>query len=176
MLSSIYRIAGGNFGEIYTFPADRVERNLFNDGTTGMLESADLGNAVNPVTAGFTTSGTIDTIKARGMLNCGISGDRPGFANFNTEQGVWEGMDVDLCIALASSLFDGDINRVVFLPVEEDTDAGSGFTLLNSGEVDVLAGALWTLENDVREPTTNSGFSFSRPYFYGPVNDTRYAF
>lgn len=176
MLSSIYRIAGGNFGEIYTFPAGRVERNLFNDGTTGMLESADLGNAVNPVTAGFTTSGTIDTIKARGMLNCGISGDRPGFANFNTEQGVWEGMDVDLCIALASSLFDGDINRVVFLPVEEDTDAGSGFTLLNSGEVDVLAGALWTLENDVREPTTNSGFSFSRPYFYGPVNDTRYAF
>ena len=72
-------------------------------------------------------------------------------------------MDVDLCKALASGLFQGDTEAVEFVELVELED----FVKLTSGEIDVMTGALLSIVNDVKEPTTGMGFAFSQPYFYG---------
>jgi len=93
--------------------------------------------------------------------------ERPGFAEKmvnNTLASTYRGMEVDFCHAVAASLFQGDMMAVEFIEVETRSD---GFALLSNGSFDILAGATWNLENDVREPTTGHGFAFSQPYFYG---------
>jgi hypothetical protein len=64
---------------------------------------------------------------------------------------------------LVAALFNSDDGLVEFV------DAGeNGYVRLASGEIDVLAGATWSLENDVWEPATSMWFAFSTPYFYKP--------
>ena len=78
------------------------------------------------------------------------------------------GMDVDYCIALAGSLFGGSEGSLEFVSLDSQSD---GFRKLADGEVDVFAGGTWNLANDINEPTTGLGFSFSQPYFYGFSDD-----
>lgn len=75
---------------------------------------------------------TLDTVKARGTLNCGIS---TGFAGFSLadSRGEQRGMDVDYCRALAAAVL-GDATKVRFVPLT----AQNRFTALQAGEVDVL--------------------------------------
>ena len=75
---------------------------------------------------------TLDTIKARGVLNCGVNVGVAGFS-LPDSQGIWRGMDADLCRSLSAALF-GDPEKVRFVPLT----AVQRFTALQSGEIDVL--------------------------------------
>ena len=86
---------------------------------------------------------TIDAIKARGQLNCGVNPSLPGFAAADS-QGVWSGLDVDVCKALAASLL-SDASKVKWVPL----NASQRFAVLQSGEVDILSrNTTWTLTRD----------------------------
>ncbi len=75
---------------------------------------------------------TLDAVRARGQLVCGIHQGVAGFAQPDS-RGVWHGLDVDLCRGLAVAIFN-DVNRVRFIPLS----ASTRFTALGSGEIDVL--------------------------------------
>ena len=49
-------------------------------------------------TAAF--AGTLDDVRAKGFVQCGVSQGLPGFSNPD-EQGNWTGIDVDVCRAVA---------------------------------------------------------------------------
>ena len=75
---------------------------------------------------------TVEAIKKRGILVCGVDTGVPGFsAQDNT--GKWQGLDVDYCQALAAAVL-GDPAKVRYVP----TTAAARFTILQSGEIDVL--------------------------------------
>lgn len=75
---------------------------------------------------------TLEAVKARGQLVCGIHTGIAGFA-LPDSRGTWQGMDVDLCRGLAVAIFN-DPSKVRFVPLSSSTR----FTALGSGEVDVL--------------------------------------
>src|SRR3954453_17454493 len=75
---------------------------------------------------------TYDAVKARGTLNCGVNVGVAGFS-LPDSQGVWRGMDADLCRGVAAVMF-GDPSKVRFVPLT----AVQRFTALQSGEIDVL--------------------------------------
>jgi general L-amino acid transport system substrate-binding protein len=75
---------------------------------------------------------TLEAIKARGQLVCGIGTGVAGFG-LPDSRGVWQGMDVDLCRGLAVAIFN-DREKVRFMPLSSSTR----FTALGAGEVDVL--------------------------------------
>ena len=77
-------------------------------------------------------SPTLDAVRARGNLNCGIHTGVAGFA-LPDSRGVWQGFDVDLCRGLAAAIFN-DPSKVRFIPLSSSTR----FTALGSGEIDVL--------------------------------------
>jgi general L-amino acid transport system substrate-binding protein len=89
-------------------------------------------------------AGTLDQVKARGQLICGAN---PGLAGFGlpNDQGVYKGLDVDGCRALAAAIFN-DPNKVKFLPIV----AKDRPTILASGEIDVLIrNTTWTLSRQI---------------------------
>ena len=99
---------------------------------------------------------TLAQIKKKGELQCGVSDGLPGFSNPNAK-GVWEGIDVDLCHALAAGIF-GDASKVKFIPL----NAKERFTALQSGEVDVLSrNTTWTLSRDA-----TMGLTFTTTLYY----------
>jgi len=76
---------------------------------------------------------TLDNVRQRGTLSCGVNVGLGGFSLADS-QGVWRGLDVDFCRAVAAAVF-GDANKVRF----QGLTAANRFTALQSGEVDVLA-------------------------------------
>src|SRR6266699_1152995 len=76
---------------------------------------------------------TLNTVKTRGVLNCGSN---PGLAGFGQTdpQGNWNGLDVDFCRAIAAAIFD-DPKKVKFVPL----DAKERVVELGKRKVDVLA-------------------------------------
>jgi general L-amino acid transport system substrate-binding protein len=94
--------------------------------------------------AGGAAAATLDDVKARGSLNCGVTTGLVGFAAPNAE-GVWDGFDVGVCRAVAAAVF-GDPTAVEFVP----TTGKTRFTALASGEIDMLArNTTWTFSRDV---------------------------
>ena len=86
------------------------------------------------------SAGTLDQVKARGQLICGAN---PGLAGFGLpdDQGVYKGLDVDECKAIAAAIFN-DPNKVKYIPI----NAKDRPTVLASGEIDVLIrNTTWTL-------------------------------
>ncbi len=75
---------------------------------------------------------TLDVVRQRGAVACGTT---TGFAGFSAPdaQGKWQGLDVDLCRAIAAAVF-GDANKIKVVPLNSQ----QRFTALQSGEVDVL--------------------------------------
>jgi general L-amino acid transport system substrate-binding protein len=89
-------------------------------------------------------AGTLDTIKARGALVCGSNPGLAGFA-LPDDQGVYKGLDVDECRALAAAIFN-DASKVKYLPI----NAKDRPTILASGEIDVLVrNTTWTMSREV---------------------------
>jgi general L-amino acid transport system substrate-binding protein len=99
---------------------------------------------------------TMDDVKRKGHLQCGVSQGLPGFSNPDTK-GNWTGLDVDLCRAVAAAVF-GDASKVKFTPLS----AKERFTALQSGEVDILSrNTTWTLVRD-----TALGLNFAGVNYY----------
>ena len=93
--------------------------------------------------AGVASAATLDDVKARGSLNCGVTTGLVGFAAPDAN-GVWEGFDVGICRAVAAAIF-GDPTAVEFVP----TTGQTRFTALASGEIDLLArNTTWTMSRD----------------------------
>ena len=96
------------------------------------------------LSAGSVVAGTLDDVKARGTLNCGVSTGVVGFAAPDAN-GKWEGFDVSVCRAVAVAVL-GDADAVQFVP----TTGKTRFTALASGEIDMLArNTTWTFSRDV---------------------------
>lgn len=84
------------------------------------------------LTAGMSGAATLDDVKARGVLNCGVNTGLTGFAAPDAN-GNYQGFDAALCKALAAAVL-GDDTKVKYAPLTSETR----FTALASGEVDVL--------------------------------------
>ena len=82
--------------------------------------------------AAASSAGTLEDVKARGVLRCVVSTGIAGFA-YPDANGVWKGFDIDFCRATAAAVL-GDASKIKAV-----TSTGkTRFTLLNSGEGDVL--------------------------------------
>jgi general L-amino acid transport system substrate-binding protein len=101
-------------------------------------------------------SPTLDAVRARGQLNCGIHTGVAGFASPDS-RGVWQGFDVDLCRGLATAIFN-DPAKVRFIPLSSSTR----FTALGSGEIDVL----FRTSTQTMLRDTTLGLRFATTYFY----------
>jgi len=86
---------------------------------------------------------TLEAVHKRGHLQCGVNTGLAGFSQPDSK-GVWHGIDVDFCRAVAAAVF-GDAGKVRYTPLT----AQQRFTALQSGEVDILArNTTWTLSRD----------------------------
>lgn len=98
---------------------------------------------------------TLDDIKARGQLNCGVNPNLQGFAA-KGEDGAWAGFDVDFCRALAAAVL-GDPGKVTYVPL----NAQQRFDALAAGQIDVLSrNTTWTMERETKMPLRFPGISY----------------
>ena len=105
--------------------------------------------------AGAAAAGTLDDVKARGTLNCGVTTGLVGFAAPDAN-GEWNGFDVSVCRAVAAAVL-GDPSAVEFVP----TTGKTRFTALASGEIDMLArNTTWTFSRDVDLKFTFVGVNY----------------
>lgn len=101
-------------------------------------------------------SSTLDTVKARGQLQCGVNTGLAGFSAPD-DTGTWKGLDVDLCRAVSAAIFK-DADKIKFVPLT----AKERFTALQSGEIDLLSrNTTWTMSRD-----TAAGLSFAGINYY----------
>lgn len=112
------------------------------------------------VTALFTTpafaDSTLDNVRNKGFLDCGVNTGLPGFSNTDAS-GKWSGLDVDICRAVAAAVL-GDADKVKFTPLT----GKERFTALQSGEIDVLSrNTTWTMSRD-----TALGLNFTAVSYY----------
>ena len=115
-----------------------------------------LGVAAMSVTAFGASAATLDDVKAKGFVQCGVSQGLPGFSNPDSA-GNWTGIDVDLCRGVAAAVF-GDATKVKYTPLS----AKERFTALQSGEIDVLSrNTTWTATRD-----TTLGLNFAGVNYY----------
>jgi general L-amino acid transport system substrate-binding protein len=99
---------------------------------------------------------TLDSVRSKGFLQCGVNTGLAGFSQPDSK-GVWRGIDVDVCRAVAAAVF-GDANKVRYTPLT----AQQRFTALQSGEIDILSrNTTWTLSRD-----TSLGLNFVGVNYY----------
>jgi general L-amino acid transport system substrate-binding protein len=100
---------------------------------------------------------TLEIVKNRGVLNCGVSGTLVGFSFLDPDTGNFTGFDVDGCRTVAAAVL-GDANAVEY----RGTTAQERFPVLQAGEIDVLVrNTTWTISRD-----TSLGFNFAPTTFY----------
>ena len=98
---------------------------------------------------------TLDEIKARGQVTCGVHTGLPGFSAADS-QGNWSGIDVDVCRAIAAAVL-GDGNKVKWVPLS----AQQRMTALQSGEIDILSrNTTWTLTRDASLGLNFTGITY----------------
>jgi general L-amino acid transport system substrate-binding protein len=101
-------------------------------------------------------AGTLEDVRAKGFIQCGVSQGLPGFSNAD-DSGKWTGLDVEMCEAVAAAVF-GDKNAVKYTPLS----AKQRFTALSSGEIDILSrNTTWTMTRD-----TQLGLNFAGVNYY----------
>jgi ABC-type amino acid transport substrate-binding protein len=162
--------AVGNFGEIYERHLEplvpRSPGNMINVGGSPLMSaypfgSLESGDDTQPPTAG----GTIDEIKKRGFLACGVT-RAAIFAEFNSTTRTYSGLDVSFCNALSAAIFDGVYDNVHFVL----TTPSDRFAALSRRNVDVLSRVTTiTFERDVQEPSIGKGVTFSLPTFHDEI-------
>jgi general L-amino acid transport system substrate-binding protein len=112
--------------------------------------------ALTAVGATGAVAGTLDDVRAKGFLQCGVSTGVPGFS-FTDDAGNWQGFDPAVCQAVAAAVF-GDSTKVKYT----STTGKTRFTALASGEIDMLArNTTWTFSRDV-----DLGFTFIGVNYY----------
>jgi general L-amino acid transport system substrate-binding protein len=115
-----------------------------------------LGATVSAIIATSASAGTLEDVKAKGFVQCGVSQGLAGFSNPDSDNN-WTGLDVDFCRAVASAIFN-DPQKVKFTPLS----AKERFTALQSGEVDILSrNTTWTMSRD-----TSLGLKFAGVTYY----------
>ena len=111
---------------------------------------------VTLLTGAAASAFTLDQVRVRDELLCGVSSDLPGFSKADAE-GTWHGLNVDICRAVAAAVL-GDSSKVRFVPLNND----DALTALLSGEADLLSMNLeWNLSYD-----TSVGINFCGVSFY----------
>ncbi|MGD9740468.1 MAG: amino acid ABC transporter substrate-binding protein [Bauldia sp.] len=113
------------------------------------------------ISAGFAlmaapaSAATLDDVRARGYLQCGVHTGLFGFAEVG-DDGEWSGLDVDYCRAIAAAIFD-DPAAVRFTPL----NAAERFTALQTGTIDVLLRiTTWTMTRDASLGLTFAGVNY----------------
>nr|WP_272210714.1 amino acid ABC transporter substrate-binding protein [Marinicella sp. W31]MDC2876623.1 amino acid ABC transporter substrate-binding protein [Marinicella sp. W31] len=118
--------------------------------------SAAIGAVVLGLGAQGASATTLEDVKSKGTLTCGVSTGLQGFSAPDNE-GNWSGLDVDYCRAISAAIF-GDPDKVNFVALT----ATDRFPALQSGEVDVLSrNTTWTLSRD-----TSLGLDFRTVNYY----------
>ncbi|MCY4362185.1 MAG: amino acid ABC transporter substrate-binding protein [Gammaproteobacteria bacterium] len=103
----------------------------------------------------ITDAGTLEEVRERGKLRCGIVESSPGFSSVN-DAGQRVGFDIDHCKTISAAVF-GEI-RIEYVPVTPHTV----FTLLQSGGIDIFpGGATWSFIRDV-----SMGLDYTGVYLY----------
>ncbi len=98
---------------------------------------------------------TLDAVKARGQLVCGVNTSGPGFSNADS-QGKWTGLDVDFCRAVAAAVLK-DADKVKYVPLNSQ----QRFASLQAGEIDVLSrNSTWTLTRDASLGVVFTGINY----------------
>ncbi|UUP19103.1 amino acid ABC transporter substrate-binding protein [Nitratireductor thuwali] len=119
------------------------------------LITALLGSAV-AIAAAPASAATLDDVKSKGYVQCGVSTGLAGFSAPD-DTGDWTGLDVDYCRAVAAAIFD-DPEAVRFTALT----AKERFTALQSGEIDILSrNTTWTISRD-----TALGLNFAGVTYY----------
>jgi general L-amino acid transport system substrate-binding protein len=107
-------------------------------------------------TPAFAQQSALDSVRSKGYVQCGVNTGLAGFSQPDSK-GVWKGIDVDVCRAVAAAVF-GDHGKVRYTPLT----AQQRFTALQSGEVDILArNTTWTVTRD-----TSLGLNFVGVNYY----------
>ncbi len=120
---------------------------------TGLLA---VSGWIQPAAAQASGSTTLDAVKARGEMLCGMAGQVPGFS-LPDSQGVMRGIDADSCRAVTAAAL-GDASKTKFVA----TTTQNRFTALQSGEVDMLSrSTTWTLGREA-----NLGLEFAWVNYY----------
>lgn len=89
---------------------------------------------------------TLDAVKQRGHVLCGVNTSAPGFSSADS-QGNWHGLDVNICRSVAAAVL-GDADKVKFVPLSSP----QRFTALQAGEIDILArNTTWTMTRDASQ-------------------------
>jgi general L-amino acid transport system substrate-binding protein len=102
------------------------------------------------------TAATLDTVKERGKLLCGVNQGLLGFASPDAA-GKWTGFDVDFCRAVATAIF-GDPEKVEYVPAP----LADRFKLLQDSKIDILArNSTWTMSRE-----TDLGLTFVGVTYY----------
>lgn len=102
----------------------------------------------------------LQTIKDRGVLNCGVKADVLGYGYLNTETNEYEGLEIDLCYQIAAAVFEVEYEEAkeqdlcAFTTVTPSTRG----TLIDSGQLDIVA-ATYTIT-----PEREEDWDFSTPY------------
>jgi len=108
-------------------------------------------------TPAFAQQSTLDTVRSKGYMQCGVNGGALAGFSAPDSKGVWKGIDVDLCRAVAAAVF-GDATKLRYTPLT----AQQRFTALQSGEVDILSrNTTWTITRD-----TSLGLNFVGVNYY----------
>lgn len=108
------------------------------------------------IAGGAQAGSTLDAVKQKGFVQCGVNTGLPGFSTPDSA-GKWTGIDVDVCRAVAAALF-GDSEKVKYTPMS----AQQRFPAIQSGEVDILSrNTTWTLTRD-----SAAGLNFAPVIYY----------
>ncbi len=109
-----------------------------------------------PGSSVFAADSTLDAVKKKGFIQCGVNTGLPGFSSADA-QGRWTGLDVDFCRALAAAVL-GDADKVKYTPLT----GKERLAALQSGEIDVLSrNTTWTLTRD-----SSLGLNFAATTYY----------
>jgi general L-amino acid transport system substrate-binding protein len=100
-------------------------------------------------------AGTLETVKQRGALVCGVSEGLGGFSDRDAA-GAWSGFDVDFCRAVAAAVLD-DPQKAQFVPLSTT----ERFDALKGGKVDVLSrNSTWTFEREAGRGILFAGIDY----------------
>ena len=129
----------------------------------GLTACGDRGREIEPETTTVVAateapefaSPTLQAVKRRGRLNCGVHEGLVGFA-YTDNRGEWRGFDADFCRALAAAVL-GRPNAVRFVPLT----SSQRFDALRGGRIDVLWRATsWTMSREVSEGIRFAGVNY----------------
>jgi len=127
--------------------------------------AAGLAAAAGVVACSAASAQTLNAVKDRGAVVCGVSHGLAGFG-MPDASGAWSGLDVDYCRAVAAAVFN-DPTKVQFVPISVE----ERFDVLKSGKIDVLAhNSTWTMSREA-----NYGLTFVGVNYFDQVKMTWFA-